>query len=339
MDRVITLSQLQRKLNLTDEQTVDIAVSQMNMYLSEARFMLAIEKGESSGDIVFVENGESKTTKASSTQSLARSLVKARLDEAKRLAETVIKPSEEERTKHYVGTAHDAHQETHGRGGAEGIKSVFEKSEEPLGNFSSLMPISNTDVVSFIDTAFNYTDSISGLRAEVDLLYTSNKRVNVSGKIMNSEGNIVGKFTRSLNKNGSVNHSEFELNDNEQGNGFGKRFYQNQEKGYIENGYDFISLTANAEVGGYAWARVGFDFADAKTKNSMAESFYEYYNGQYGKSPSLETADAWEIASYRGEDGRLIGKEFMLGTTWEARKDLSLNSMGYQIGQDYYGSK
>lgn len=35
-------------------------------------------------------------TKASTTQSLARSLVASRLDEAKRLAETTIKPSEEE---------------------------------------------------------------------------------------------------------------------------------------------------------------------------------------------------------------------------------------------------
>lgn len=282
-------------------------------------------------------DSEAETTKAATPQSLARSLVKARLDEAKRLAETVIKPSEDKRTKHFVGTAHDTHQEVHGS--KRTIDSVFEDSGEPISNFSSLMPNPKTDVVAFIDKTFNYSDNISGLRTEVSLLYTSDKNIAIIGKVLNKKNEVVGKFTRYLRSNGVVDHSEFEINADNQNTGFGKRFYENQEKSYLNNGYDFIYLVANGDVGGYAWARMGFDFSTNETKNRMAELFYAHYQERYGNNPSLETADAWEIASYKGPDGHSIGKEFMMGTEWTARKDLAIDSLGYQIGQQYYASK
>lgn len=48
---IITLSKLQEKLKLSDEEIVDIAVSKIGMSPSDARFLLVIEKG-GNGDVV-----------------------------------------------------------------------------------------------------------------------------------------------------------------------------------------------------------------------------------------------------------------------------------------------
>lgn len=48
----MTLSDLQKKNKLTDEETIDIAVKQMGMSYVDARFMLAMEKGIVKGDVV-----------------------------------------------------------------------------------------------------------------------------------------------------------------------------------------------------------------------------------------------------------------------------------------------
>lgn len=50
------------------------------------------------------------------------------------------------------------------------------------------------------------------------------------------------------------------LDEHVQGQGFATAFYENVENWAIANGVDRVTLTANVDVGGYAWARRGFDW-------------------------------------------------------------------------------
>lgn len=299
-------------------------------------------------------------TKASTPQSLAHSLVASRLDEAKRLAETVIKPSKEENetavtTKHLAGRHN---QKNHGnRQGKPAVgsdlymamqKKAFKKAppefvKKSLVDSNILNTFLPNDVgvemIDFIYTAYNYEDKESGIRTDVTSIEKSGDRLSIEGKIYNSDGKRIGIFLRHIDSNGSVDHSYLSVNKNSQGNGFGKRFYQNQEDSYAKLGIKEIKIHANLDVGGYAWARMGFDFADQESFMNISTSFWNKYVSVYGDRPPTFPDHAWEIAAYKGPDGRPIGKEFMLGSNWNATKSLAQDSDGYKVGQDYYASK
>lgn len=60
----MTLSELQKKYNLTDEEIVDIANEQLGMSKTDAYFVLSIEKGKRDGDVVFSKSGKAKSNNA-----------------------------------------------------------------------------------------------------------------------------------------------------------------------------------------------------------------------------------------------------------------------------------
>lgn len=58
-----------------------------------------------------------------------------------------------------------------------------------------------------------------------------------------------------------VYHALFSLSDQHQGEGLAKDFMRGSVETYLAHGLDRIELGANIDVGGYAWARYGFDGA------------------------------------------------------------------------------
>lgn len=103
-----------------------------------------------------------------------------------------------------------------------------------------------------------------GLRAQVNFTHSEAPRVvAVSGTIHRGDKKV-GEFARRFedHKGGAhkVVHLTLKLNREEQGKGFGAALNKHAEDQYRKHGVDHIELTAADQVGGYAWARAGYQF-------------------------------------------------------------------------------
>lgn len=86
----------------------------------------------------------------------------------------------------------------------------------------------------------------------------------VAGNIEDDQGNRVGTFTRSVSLNKedgkrTASHSSLNLAPKMRGQGFAEAFNSNAIDWYRANGIGEVHLFT-AEVGGYAWARAGYDW-------------------------------------------------------------------------------
>lgn len=146
-------------------------------------------------------------------------------------------------------------------------------------------------------------------------------------------------------KNGMpyVIHHKFDLPMSLQKQGLGMDVLERSEALYERIGVRSIELYADSEVGTYAWARAGFDFANPDEKLRIEMAFVEYLDI---KGLPKQTRDgilkkipqhAWEYAAWKYDDS-VTGKEFLLSyaAAWEGVKFLNPKSEGYQIGKAYY---
>lgn len=72
-------------------------------------------------------------------------------------------------------------------------------------------------------------------------------------------GKRVGKATRTFDANGTVHHSILNVEKEHRGQGFATAFNKAAEEQYRAMGIRAITLDTD-EVGGYAWARAGYDW-------------------------------------------------------------------------------
>lgn len=107
-----------------------------------------------------------------------------------------------------------------------------------------------------------------------------------------------------------------------------------------------MTLYANVTVGGYAWARMGFNAVDPDDVKFMARAVQDKYmlwaNEFLDRSQVPKTMA--EVAAFlapgeKYSDDTRIGKSVLLGTGWEGYKNLDDNDKGYQVGLAYYKAK
>lgn len=180
------------------------------------------------------------------------------------------------------------------------------------------------------------TDDITVLKQSVvrrsDL--RSGKRTTqivVYGKVYKGKQQTpAGRFERAIfvdNEDGKlvVTHTELKIKRQHQGQGFASEFNKHAEQTYREDGVDRILLQANIDVGGYAWARKGYDFTDKLQAESLliqmsdkARSMGD--DGLISKLNDLERRmdnSAFGSADYpTPRDFSEISKEAMLGSNW-----------------------
>jgi GNAT superfamily N-acetyltransferase len=105
--------------------------------------------------------------------------------------------------------------------------------------------------------------------------YATHDSMQIRGKIFDANGNRAGKFERAIyrDRDGmmSAEHVSLELKPEYQGQGFATAFNKALEQQYLKAGIDEISLTANIDVGGFAWARKGFDWSDQSTAQEIGK--------------------------------------------------------------------
>lgn len=200
-----------------------------------------------------------------------------------------------------------------------------------------------------------YGGTFGGLTATVTTTY-----INSDGSILFigviGSGEYKGKFERLLGSDESgdlfVSHEYLTLAPDVQGQRFAEEFNANAEQWYRESGISRIKLHANINVGGYAWARAGFDFAteaqrsqkivelesrirqyewkahEAKTdvERIGLESQAQAARALVDRAKSGERISAYEIsqvgrpADATGKDAEWIGKVLLIGSDWQAVK-------------------
>lgn len=207
------------------------------------------------------------------------------------------------------------------------------------------------DAAKFIYNAYEFEHTESGMKARVTDISPANHYISINGEIVDSNNNFIGRFERVIHETGEVHNDYFRLDNDSRGSGFGASFYKNAEDTYLEAGIDNVTIYANIDVGGYAWARMGFDFRD----DYRRQSIYEKVVYEFMRDSKMDFADAtFELSKYgitnkskaydfaaftNPKTGTRIGKNAMLGTDWHAVKKVDPNDPGWLVGQAYYDVK
>ncbi|GAA4599535.1 hypothetical protein BJY16_003111 [Actinoplanes octamycinicus] len=100
----------------------------------------------------------------------------------------------------------------------------------------------------------------------VDRVSAGPHHVRVELRVLDENGNQVGRSTRTLERHPEegylhVKNNSLHLNRSVQGGGFAREFNSHLESWYRESGVRYVEVNT-AEVGGYAWARQGFEWAE-----------------------------------------------------------------------------
>jgi lambda family phage portal protein len=125
-----------------------------------------------------------------------------------------------------------------------GVAQVVEEWEKNLGNISP--------------DEFK-RDFLGGVDATMTLDRNGRDNWEISGKILNKDGNSIGTYTRRIDWANKVAESAyFQLNSNVRRNDIGKRVLAGNVDLYRRLGIERVKVHANIDVGGYAWAKYGY---------------------------------------------------------------------------------
>ncbi|MGI5153605.1 phage minor capsid protein [Microbispora sp. CA-102843] len=188
----------------------------------------------------------------------------------------------------------------------------------------------------------------AGLRVEPEgmgmLRRLGDDSVIISSAIKDAAGREVGAVERVFFRDGEtgtlwVEHSLLTLHKSVRGQGFASEFNAYLERWYRQSGVERIQVHADIDVGGYTWARHGFDWADEETAEAMFEGFEEFLD-EHRNDPAAAAArdilrrareepfgserypTPYEMSQVGRTDGATswLGKAYMLGSDWQGVK-------------------
>lgn len=151
-----------------------------------------------------------------------------------------------------------------------------------------------------------------------------------------------------------IDHAQ--VTDGMQGKGLLKQYMQAAIPMWDEHGVSKVGLIADLKVGGYAWAKYGFDFGTPQEHQKYTNAFKKYAEGKKVHLDEKNTYEhSWDIANqraegYKGEFGDHIGKEFMKnyaystdssgnGNSWYGTIDLTHGSKSRTLLNSYMNGK
>lgn len=160
--------------------------------------------------------------------------------------------------------------------------------------------------------------------------------------IFTANGKPVGhseRIWREHNGKQAVYNSFFEIEKGFQGQGIGSGLLRELDNWYIAHGVDHTYLNANIDVGGYAWARAGYDWNPNKYKSSKKNDLISIiklgslranvpdpaaFDGIIARIRALDVGDKdfptpFEISQVGWTKGAKTwpGKEVLLESSWE----------------------
>jgi hypothetical protein len=168
-----------------------------------------------------------------------------------------------------------------------------------------------------VDPATFKSKFMGGLDGPMRLSATGNQ-INVNGEIHDSGGKSLGNFERNINLDSKSAYSAyFKLNKSATKGDIGKKMLAGNIETYKNLGIEKVSVTANIDVGGYAWAKYGY----VPTRESWATLRGELERKLTGggssssssrRNPNAEEADDWDMLSSDQQDN--VRDEWMRST-------------------------
>lgn len=188
------------------------------------------------------------------------------------------------------------------------------------------------------------------------LVEVSPGRLEFTANVFDADGRYAGFVQRVFYRGSSIEdvdgetlwayHKYLKLEKHVQGQGFAQAWNNTLEHWYRESGLKYIKLTANIDVGGYTWARAGYDWADAVGPERISVNLEELIrSGQFDTRQVEQALDmmrrlrsipygtenfptAYEVSQLgrrpgMGRRDSWIGKAAMLGSTWRGIKWLT----------------
>jgi hypothetical protein len=109
-----------------------------------------------------------------------------------------------------------------------------------------------------VDPATFKTNFMGGLDGPMRLSATGDQ-ININGEIHDSDGKALGNFERNINLDSKSAYSAyFKLNKSATKHDTGKKLLAGNIDTYKKLGVEQVRVTANIDVGGYAWAKYGY---------------------------------------------------------------------------------
>ncbi|WP_010315446.1 GNAT family N-acetyltransferase [Saccharopolyspora spinosa] len=152
-------------------------------------------------------------------------------------------------------------------GGIDDHRRIYVDDSKP--RLDELIPAEG-DVIDEAAVLAGFREAMNGdyggLTFEVTSVGPAHGSVSVRGDIKDASGKKVGYATRDYGHTSQgklvVNHAMLHLDKDVRGQGFGREFSNRIEEWYKNSGVDSVTLRANSDVGGYTWARQGYEFAN-----------------------------------------------------------------------------
>lgn len=187
-----------------------------------------------------------------------------------------------------------------------------------------------------IHATFNYTDEATGMSAKVTgIRRGANGSSYVDVEITDRAGHTVGGATRTVRpaEQAEVRHDGIHLDGAVRGQGFATRWNAQAEESYRAHGIKRVTLFANEDVGGYAWARAGYDFGTADARAGVARraraaadkyGFDDALRAQVERLANDPKATPLEYSVLGYTPGAKVwpGKRIMYASQWEGVKQL-----------------
>ena len=151
-------------------------------------------------------------------------------------------------------------------------------------------------------------------------------------------GQQIGNISREINpETGEVHHGYLKFNGPTQGAGLGKQLLGNQVDLYNKMGMKSIGLFANIDVGGYAWAKYGFQpkpYDWTTLQSGMNRRLMGLHQSGEISPEALDAAQTlirqpdpkalWNISDITGKtkSGEPLGKKLLLNQSWSGSLNL-----------------
>ena len=204
------------------------------------------------------------------------------------------------------------------------------------------------------------------LRPEYDKKKLPTGRIYIATSFIDGRGREVGDCSRKFGGN-EIEHVGMFLKPSYQNKGIATRFVRDSEDLYRAIGAKRVTLQAEQTIGGYAWATMGYDFANKRSQDRITRDAKElskslglklaipkhayeiaamtipYSSGMKKElnRRAKEYEDEWDESADKLLDSCIskgqfkFGKFLLLGSKWSAKKDL-YNSTQVRIGNDLY---
>jgi len=142
-------------------------------------------------------------------------------------------------------------------------------------------------------------DFLGGLEGTMNIGYNEGSdKLTVEGSLQ-EDGKEIGTYQRNLDlKNNSAYSAYFVMKKGERGGGVGKKLLGANVAMYQKLGFDKVSVSANIDVGGYAWAKYGYVPTADSWRSLSAEIRDKLANDgerdRHAASGSGYTPDSWD---------------------------------------------